>query len=128
MFKEMQITGKLFSFLERKPNAIATRTILEMATMGGARALGLEEEIGSLKPGKQADLISLDLSEIGWAPAAQDVYTALVYGVSGMHVRDVLVAGRWLMRDGSLATINYAEERQRLEEANDELDRRLREA
>ena len=128
MFKEMQITGKLFSFLERKPNAIATRTILEMATMGGARALGLEEEIGSLEPGKQADLISLDLSEIGWAPAAQDVYTALVYGVSGMHVRDVLVAGRWLMREGSLATINYAEERQRLEEANDELDRRLREA
>jgi 5-methylthioadenosine/S-adenosylhomocysteine deaminase len=128
MFKEMQITGKLFSFVERTPNAIPTRTIVEMATMGGARALGLEKEIGSLEPGKQADLITLDLAEIGWAPAAQDVYTALVYAISGMHVRDVMVAGKWLLRSGAFTTLNYHQARQALELANQDLQTRLQEA
>ncbi len=127
MFKEMQITGKLFSFVERTPNAIPTRTLLDMATMGGARALGMEDEIGSLEPGKQADLITLDLLEIGWAPVAQDVYTALVYSITGMHVRDVMVAGEWLLRGGSLTTIDYEEERQALEIANQDLERKLQE-
>ncbi len=125
MFKEMQITGKLFSFVEQRPNAIPTRTILETATMGGARAMGMEEEIGSLEPGKQADLITLDLSEIGWAPAAQDVYTALVYTISGMHVRDVMVAGRWLLRDGAYTTLDYEQERHDLETANQRLTAKL---
>jgi 5-methylthioadenosine/S-adenosylhomocysteine deaminase len=127
MFKEMQITAKLFSFVERTPNAIPTRTILEMTTMGGARAMGLEEEIGSLEPGKQADLITLDLSEIGWAPAAQGVYTALVYGISGMHVRDVMVAGKWLLRDRKFKTLDYKKERHDLEIANRELTAKLSE-
>ncbi len=127
MFKEMQLTGKLFSFIERTPNAIPTRTILEMATMGGARALGWEEEIGSLEPGKQADLISLDLAEIGWAPAAQDVYTALVYAISGMHVCDVMVAGKWLLRNKAWTTLNYTQARVELEIANQNLQTRLQE-
>jgi 5-methylthioadenosine/S-adenosylhomocysteine deaminase len=128
MFKEMQITGKLFSFVERTPNAIPTRNIVEMATMGGARALGMEEEIGSLEPGKQADLITLDLTEIGWAPAAQDVYTALVYAISGMHVRDVMVAGEWLLRNGSWTTLNYEQARLELELANQDLQTKLKES
>ena len=76
----------------------------------------MADEIGSLEPGKQADLIALDLDEIGWTPRnGQDVYTALVYAVSGMHVRDVMVAGKWLYRDGRFQTINYAQARQDLE-------------
>ena len=128
MFKEMQITGKLMSLRERTPNAVPTRHILEMATMGGARALGLEDEIGSLEAGKKADLISLDLTEIGWPPVGgQDVYTALVYAVSGMHVRDVMVDGRWLLRDGRWTTIDYAQARADLERVHAELEKRLAE-
>ena len=124
MFKEMQITGKLWSLLERTPNAVPTRAILEMATMGGARALGLEDRIGSLEPGKQADLIALDLDEIGWTPeSGQDVCTALVYSMTGMHVRDTMVAGRWLYRDGSWTTLDYAQSRAKL----DQTYRRLQE-
>lgn len=116
LFKEMQILGKLITLQERRPNALAARDLLEMATMGGARALGLADEIGSLEVGKRADLIALDLDEIGWAPRqGQDVYTALVYAVSGMHVRDVMVDGRWLYRDGQWQTIDYARERATLE-------------
>ena len=87
-----------------------------MATLGGARALGLDDEIGSLESGKRADLIALDLEEIGWAPmAAQDVYTSLVYSVSGMHVTDVMTDGRWLLREGQWTTVDYARARSELE-------------
>jgi 5-methylthioadenosine/S-adenosylhomocysteine deaminase len=126
MFKEMQIAGKLMSLHYRTPNAIPTRDILHMATRNGARALGMETEIGSLEVGKQADLISLDLEEIGWSPAAaQDVYTALVYAVSGMHVRDVMVAGAWLYRDGRYLTLDFVQARAQLEAAYTELAQKL---
>jgi len=108
LFQDMQLLGKICSFLEQKPAAIPARQLVEMATLGGARALGLEDQIGSLEPGKRADLIALDLKEIGWAPlGGQDVYTALVYSVSGMHVRDVMVDGRWLLREGQFMTLDY---------------------
>jgi len=108
LFKEMQMLAKLMSFREQKPEAIPARDIVEMATMGGARALGLESEIGSLEPGKRADLIALRVDEIGYVPrAAQDDYTALVYSLSGMHVRDVMVDGKFLLRDGIFTTLDY---------------------
>jgi 5-methylthioadenosine/S-adenosylhomocysteine deaminase len=122
LFKEMHILGKLMSYREGEPTAISSQRIVEMATIGGARALGLGDQTGSLEPGKRADLISLDLDEIGWSPrAAQDVYTALVYGVSGYHVRDVMVDGAWLMRDSRLTTLDYRLARAGLEEAFERL-------
>ncbi len=108
LFQDMRLLAKVMSFLDQKPGAISARRIVEMATVGGARALGLSRQIGSLEPGKRADLIALDLNEVGWAPvAAQDVYTALVYSVSGMHVRDVMVDGKWLLRDSQFTTLDY---------------------
>jgi 5-methylthioadenosine/S-adenosylhomocysteine deaminase len=98
-----------------------------MATLGGARALGLEQQTGSLEPGKKADLIALDLDEPGWGPSGgQDVYTALVYAVNGNFVRDVMVDGAWLMRAGKLLTIDYPAARQALDAANAELRRRVK--
>lgn len=109
LFGEMQMAAKLNALREKQPNAIPARDILEMATLGGARALGLEDHIGSLVVGKKADLIALDLAEIGWGPAGgQDLYTALVHSVSGMHVRDMMVDGVWLYRDGIGLTLDYA--------------------
>jgi 5-methylthioadenosine/S-adenosylhomocysteine deaminase len=126
LFKEMQLTGKLMALRERQPNAIPARDILEMATLGGARALGLEAEIGSLAPGKKADLISLDLDQIGWGPAGgQSIYTALVYSVNGLYVTDVMVDGAWLFRSGSWTTLDYRKERLALDQANAELRHRL---
>jgi 5-methylthioadenosine/S-adenosylhomocysteine deaminase len=125
LFKEMQLLGKLMSFREQTPNAIPARDIVEMATMGGARALGLESEIGSLERGKRADLIGLDANAIGYVPrAAQDEYTALVYALSGMHVRDVMVDGELLLRDGTLQTLDYPSACAALEEVYAELRER----
>jgi 5-methylthioadenosine/S-adenosylhomocysteine deaminase len=126
MFKEMTLTGKLMALLQRDPAAIPTRSILEMATMGGARALGKEKEIGSLEVGKKADLITLDLDEIGWAPrGGQDIYTALVYSVTGQHVRDVMVDGRWLFRDNHWLTLDHSAARHELEHQHTELMKRI---
>jgi len=125
LFQDMRLLGKVVSFLEQEPGAIPARRIVEMATMGGARALGLSQKIGSLESGKRADLIALDLNEVGWAPmAAQDLYTALVYSVSGMHVSDVMVDGKWLLRDSQFTTLDYHKARAELEQAFVQLNQR----
>ena len=121
MFKEMQMLGKLSSYREGEPNPVAARTIVEMATIRAARALGLGEVTGSLEAGKRADVIALDLDEVGWGPSSQDVYTALVYSISGLHVTDAMVDGAWLMRERKLRTVDYAAASAGLEEALGEL-------
>ena len=82
--------------------------MLAIATAGGAKALGLADQIGDLTPGKQADLIMLDRNGIGWQPfSANDPFTALVYSIHGLQVTDTMVAGRWLLRDQHWTTIDY---------------------
>lgn len=126
LFKEIQLAGKLMSLREGQPDAIPARDLLHMATLGGAKALGLEDVTGSLEPGKQADLITLDLDEAGWGPeGAQSLYTALVYAVNGNYVRDVMVNGNWLMREGVFTTLDVSGARYELDCANAELRQRL---
>ena len=87
----------------------------------------MQDEIGSLEKGKKADLIALDLDEIGWAPfGGQDFYAALVYAVSGYHVRDVMVNGRWVFRNNQWKTMDYAKARADLEAKHDELMQRIK--
>lgn len=126
LFREMSTAAKLMSHREGQPGAVTAQEIVEMATLGGARGMGMADQIGSLEAGKKADLISLNLNEAGWAPhSGQDVYTALVYGISGMHVCDVMVDGEWLLRDTHWTTLDYLQARRQLEEARMELQRRM---
>lgn len=109
LFQEMRTLARLASFREKRPGALTAREALDIATAGGARALGLDDKIGDLTPGKQADLIILDQSGIGWTPGvSNDPFTALVYSVSGLQVHDVMVAGSWLLRERQWTTIDYA--------------------
>ncbi len=108
LWREMKLAA-LLPKLEHGPAALAAAKVLEMATLGGARALGLEHEIGSLEPGKQADLAVVDLQmphvqPLG--PASEDVVTALVYASQASDVRHVFVAGRQLLRDGELVMLD----------------------
>lgn len=108
LFSEMRTLAKLTSFRERQPGAISAREVLDMATRGGAVGLGLQDEIGELSPGRRADLIVIGRDGPGWAPLpGNDPFTALVYSVNGSQVRDVMVDGRWLMRDRRLLTLDY---------------------
>jgi len=107
MAGEMRSAALLAKAVAGNASAVPAMQALEMATINGARALGLDEEIGSLKPGKAADMIAIDLSGVDtqpiYHPESQVVYSA------GRHcIRDVWVAGRQLLRDGELTTLNPA--------------------
>lgn len=79
----------------RKP--MPSMEVVRMATIDGARVLGLDSKIGSLEPGKKADLIRIDMSSPRVQPI-YDIYSTLVFATLPTDVRDVMVAGQWLMR------------------------------
>jgi 5-methylthioadenosine/S-adenosylhomocysteine deaminase len=126
MFSEMGTAGKLIIYREGDVQAITAKQLVSMATRDGAKVLGLGDSTGSLETGKRADLIALDLGDIGWAPfGAQDYYTQLVYSVSGYGVTHTMADGRWLMKDRTVLTVPYGEYAARMEADNSELLRRL---
>jgi len=86
------------------PDALPAPLVLELATLGGARALGLEAEIGSIEVGKRADLIVLDLEGMHAQPAEADLISRIVYSARAADVRHVLVDGRVVVKDGVLKT------------------------
>lgn len=108
MFAEMRLASLLQKPLHG-PAAMDARTVLTLATRDGAGALGWADRIGSLEPGKQADVVLLDLDR-PWMPMVEpsgdDVYTAIVHSGSPENVRGVLVDGRWLYRDGAHTTLD----------------------
>lgn len=126
MFSEMGVAGKLIIHREQDVRAITAKDLVAIATRGGARAIGREADLGSLEVGKKADLIALDMHDIGWGPlCGQDYYTQLVYSVSGMSVTHTMVDGKWLMKDRELLTLDYDVCAASLEGATVELLRRM---
>ncbi len=108
MMEEMDLAAKLQKVTRLDPRALSAEQALEMATIGGARALHMEKEIGSLEPGKRADLIVLRTD----APHAVPMYDAVsqvVYALKASDVETVIVNGRILMRDRSVLTLNESE-------------------
>jgi 5-methylthioadenosine/S-adenosylhomocysteine deaminase len=81
------------------------RAALRMATAGGARSIGLEQEIGAIEAGRRADLVVLDQTALGWIPL-NDPVRQLVYCENGSSVRTVLVNGRVVVDEGRLTTID----------------------
>jgi 5-methylthioadenosine/S-adenosylhomocysteine deaminase len=87
------------------PRALSARTALQMATIDGARALGMDAEIGSLEPGKRADLISVSMTGARQTPI-YDPFSHLVYVTRGDDVQTTIVNGRVLMRERKVLTLN----------------------
>ena len=108
MFGEMQAAALLGKLTAADAAALPAEDSLYMATMGGARAMGLADHIGSLETGKQADLIAVDLS----GPECQPLYnplSQLVYACNGSQVTNSWVAGNILVRDRELTRINVTD-------------------
>jgi len=108
LFQEMDSAAKLPKAYRLDPTVMPSHVVLEMATLGGAKVLGLEREIGSLEVGKKADIIMLDLNR----PHLQPVYNIishLVYSATGADVRDVIIDGRLVMQDRQLLTLDEEE-------------------
>jgi 5-methylthioadenosine/S-adenosylhomocysteine deaminase len=89
-------------------------TVLEMATIHGAAALGLDREIGSLERGKRADLVLYDLDVPEWRPLLDPVNN-LVYAATGASVRTVLIDGRVVLDEGRMTTIDETDVYRRIE-------------
>lgn len=105
MWEEMDTAAKLHKLVSKDPTVVNAREALEMATIGGARALHLEQEIGSLEPGKRADMIVVDLSAAHLTPM-YNIFSLLVYATKASDVTDTIVNGRILMRNRRLQTLN----------------------
>jgi len=82
--------------------------MLRLATIAGARALGLQAEIGSLEVGKRADIMILNLERLHLMPRP-DVISSIVYAAEASDVRDVLINGRVVLRDGELISMSERE-------------------
>jgi len=112
MFNEMKLTALFNKIKYRDPTIMPAWGVLRMATIEGARAIGLGDEIGSLEPGKQADLIMIDLQAPNLAPVmnmpVRNIVPNLVYAASGHEVKTVMVAGHILVQDGQVLTMNEA--------------------
>ena len=87
------------------PEIMPAETILEMATIHGAKALGLDEETGSLTPGKRADFIIIDLDKPHIYPLVNPV-SALVYAAHSSDVTDVYIDGKQIVSDGQVLTLD----------------------
>jgi 5-methylthioadenosine/S-adenosylhomocysteine deaminase len=105
MFGEIKTAALLAKGVAGDPRAVPAATALRMATLGGAKALGIDDETGSLEPGKSADFIAVDLSTPSTQPV-HDVISQLAYAAGRDQVTDVFVAGRPLLRDRRLLTID----------------------
>lgn len=107
IFAEMRLAALLAKGASGIAHTLPARRALEAATMGAARALGLEQRIGSITPGKQADLVAVDLSALSLQPC-YDPISHLVYATGREQVSDVWVDGRRRVANGTLLDIDEA--------------------
>ncbi len=110
MWEEMRLAALLAKGATSDPTALPARQALEMATIGGARALHVDGAIGSLERGKRADIAVVELCSVHNTPRfsrnREALYAQLVYVAKGSDVRDVMCQGRWLMRERRLLTLD----------------------
>ena len=105
LFQEMDSAAKLHKVHRLDPTVMPSSVVLNMATLGSARVLGMEKDIGSLEVGKKADIIILNLQ----SPHLQPVYnivSQLVYSATGADVRDVIIDGQLVMQNRRLLTLD----------------------
>jgi 5-methylthioadenosine/S-adenosylhomocysteine deaminase len=107
MIAEMRVAGLVASHREGVAQPISSAELIRMATIEGAKALGIDHETGSLEAGKAADLIAIDMTGPGYSETP-DVETVLVYSGSGRDVAHVWVAGEQLVRNRVLQRQDYA--------------------
>jgi len=121
LLAEARIAGLVSAGVGATPGALVASDLLRMATLEGARTLGLGESTGSLVPGKWADLCCIDL-RVPRSWPVHDVATAVIYAASSQQVTDTWVAGRRLLAEGRLRTIDESAALARAEEWSARID------
>lgn len=105
MFEEMHLAALVNKGVEEDPTVLPAYSVLEMATLGGARALGIDTVTGSLEVGKKADILLLDLDKPHLTPM-HDPISALVYAASGSDVSHLFCNGKLIMKDYEILTFD----------------------
>jgi 5-methylthioadenosine/S-adenosylhomocysteine deaminase len=105
MFTEMRSAALLQKALHG-PEVLPAKRVLRMATIDGANALGLGDDIGSMEKGKKADLSVVNLRQLHMAPHSEDVVSSVVYSAETADVQSVVVDGRILMNNRQLLTLD----------------------
>jgi len=110
MFEEMRLASFIAKAVTSNPTALPARETLYMGTQLGAEALHMGDLIGSLEPGKRADLILIDTNTLhNWPHFHRDtstIYARVLYATKASDVTDVMVDGEWVMRDGKILTLD----------------------
>ncbi|MEO6651600.1 MAG: amidohydrolase family protein [Ilumatobacteraceae bacterium] len=108
---DILLAARLFAGLAKDraadPTSFSAATALRLATIDGARALGLGDEIGSIEVGKRADIVVVDTTGPAWTPHADDPTIALVWASDGRAVRDVVASGQVVVRDGHCTRVDH---------------------
>jgi len=123
MFELMKTTALLHKAALGDPLAITAEKVLEMATIDGAKTLGLEGEIGSIKSGKKADIILVNLAETNMIPL-NNIVSQLVYCGKASNVDSVIIDGRIVMKNKVVQTVQEGEVTRKTQEMADDLIRR----
>jgi 5-methylthioadenosine/S-adenosylhomocysteine deaminase len=105
MFREMDTAAKIHKVTSLDPTVMSAETVLTMATIGGAKVLGLDKFIGSIETGKQADIILVDMNQPHLIPL-YNCYSQLVYAARGADVKTSIINGKIVMKDRRLRTID----------------------
>jgi 5-methylthioadenosine/S-adenosylhomocysteine deaminase len=107
MWEEMDTAAKLHKLISGDPKVMSAEQAFELATIGGARALHMEKEIGSIEKGKRADIVLVNRDALNQIPL-YNVYSDLVYATKASDVETVIINGRVVMRDRRLLTLDEA--------------------
>jgi len=116
LFREMDLAAKLQKITRMDPTVLPAEQVFEMATMGGARVLGMERQIGSLEEGKRADLIAVTLKNSTAIPLAGNLYAQMVYAGKASDVEDVFINGKQIVAGRKVTTVNVEDVYRKAEE------------
>jgi 5-methylthioadenosine/S-adenosylhomocysteine deaminase len=108
LLAEMDAAAKLGKYANLNPTALDARTVLTMATLGGAKLMGIEDTVGTIEAGKKADIVIVDANTPHMVPMYHP-FSQIVYSATGGDVRDVIINGTILYRDGQFTTLDPVE-------------------
>ncbi|OFX49882.1 MAG: hypothetical protein A2046_16195 [Bacteroidetes bacterium GWA2_30_7] len=126
MFEEMNTAAIIHKYTHNEPTVMNATEVVDIATIGGAKALGLDKKIGSLEVGKLADLIIIDLNKPHLIPL-YNIYSQIVYSVDGSDVETVIINGKIIMKENKIITIDEKEVLSKFKEFAENLKKNLNE-
>lgn len=104
----MNLASMLSSVSTRKPSALSPYEILKMATINGAKALGLDDKIGTIEEGKEADVIVMDMDKLHTSPT-NDIFSSIIFASDKENIEYVFSKGEMLLDQGNLTTLDEEE-------------------